>query len=119
MNANKGSIEFLHHLAERSRQRGAPADQHIVTPGPQRRGPGSSRQAHDFAQTAADSVSLHGVADLAGYRKADPDGIIPRPLQCLKHKSAAGGTYTTSRGSKIAAAFQPLDDGRLAILFTH
>ena len=83
------------------------------------RGPGSSRQPHDFAQTAADSVSLHGVADLPGHRKADPDGVIPRPLQCLKHKSAAGGTYTTSRGSKIAAAFQPLDDGRLAILFTH
>ncbi len=77
------------------------------------------RQAHDFAQAAADAISLHSVADLPGHGKADPDSVILRPLPCLKHKSAAGGAYPTGSGSKIAAAFQPLDDGRLAILFTH
>ena len=104
MNANEGSIEFLHHLAERSRQRRAPADQHIVMAGAQMRPPVVSRQAHDFPQAAADAVSLHGVADLAGHRKADPDGVILRPLPCLEHKSAAGGAHATSSGSKIAAA---------------
>jgi hypothetical protein len=40
-------------------------------------------------------------------------------LPRLKHESAAGGAHAIGRGSKIAAAFQPLDDGRTGILLTH
>jgi hypothetical protein len=119
MNANEGPIEYLHHLAKGSRQRCTPADQHIVMAGAQMRSPVSNRQAHDLPQAAADTVSLHGVADLPGHCEADPDGVVLRPLPGLKHKSETGGAHAASRSSKIATAFQPLDDGRLAILFTH
>ena len=76
------------------------------------------REPYDFAQPAADAVSLHGIADLPRYGKADPDSVISRALPRLQHESAAGGAHAVGCGSKIAAAFQPLDD-RLAILFTH
>jgi hypothetical protein len=119
MNAHKGLVEILHHLAERSHQSGAPADQHVIVARTQRRSLGCRRKPHDFAQTAADAVSLHRVADLPRYGEAYANGVIPRALPCLQHKSAAGGAYAFGRGSKIVAAFQPLDDGRTAILLTH
>jgi hypothetical protein len=119
VNAHKGLIEFLHHLVERSRQRRPPADQHIVVAGAQMRSPGGGRKPDDFAQPAADAVSLYRVANLPRHGKADPDGLISRALPCLKHKSAAGSAHAAGRGAKIAAAFQPLDDGKLAILLTH
>jgi len=80
---------------------------------------GSRGKPDDFAQPAADAVSLHSVADLPRYRKADPDGAIFRALARLEHKGTAGGACALGRGSKIAAAFQPLDDGKIAILLTH
>jgi hypothetical protein len=119
VNADKGLIEFQHHLVERSRQRRPPADQHIVMAGTQMRSPGGRRKPDDFAQAAADAVSLNRVANLPRYGKPDPDGVISRALQCLKHKSAAGCAHAAGRGAKIAAAFQPLDDGKLPILLTH
>jgi hypothetical protein len=119
VNANKGLVEVLHHLAERNRQGGAPADQHVVMAWTQWLSPGSRREPDDFAQTAADAVSLHGVADLPRYSEADSDSVISRALPRLKHESAAGGAYAIGRGSKIAAAFQPLNDGRTGILLTH
>jgi hypothetical protein len=119
MNADEGAIEFLHHFAKRHPQRCAAADQHIVASAAQTPGPCGGGQADDLAQAAANPVALDGIADLAGHREADPRGVILFPLLCLKHKGTAGGARATSRGSKIATAFQPLDDGRLAILLTH
>ena len=119
MNAHKGLVEILHHFGERNRQCGAPADQHVIVARTQWLGPGSRREPDDLAQTAADTISLHGVADLSRYGKADPDSVISHALPRLKYESAAGGAHAIGRGSKIAAAFQPLDDGRTGILFTH
>ena len=119
MNANKGLVEILYHFAERNRQCGAAADQHVVVAGTQWLGPGGRRKPNDLAQTAADSISLHSVADLPRYGKADPDSVISRVLPRLQHESAAGGAHAIGRGSKIAAAFQPLNDGRTGILLTH
>ena len=119
MDANKGFIELLHHLAERSHQSGPPADQHIIVAGAQMRSSAGRREPHDFAQPTADAVSLHGVADLPRHGEAYPDGAIFAALPRLKHKGAARGACALGRGPKIAAAFQPLDDGRVAILLTH
>src|SRR5580693_3655775 len=52
MNADQGLTQILHHLAERNRQGGPPADQHIVVARAQCRGLGSRRKPDDFAQTA-------------------------------------------------------------------
>ena len=119
MNANKSLVEILHHLAEWNRQCGAAADQHVIVARTQRLSPGRRRQPDDLTQTAADAVSLHRVADLPRYGEANSDSVISPALPRLKHESAAGGTYAIGRGSKIAAAFQPLDDGRTGILLTH
>ena len=119
MDANKGLIELLHHLAERNRQRRAPADQHIIVAGAQMRSSAGRREPHDFAQPAADAVSFYGVADLPRHGEADPDSAIFAALPRLKHKGAARSACALGRGPEIAAAFQPLDDGRVAILLTH
>jgi len=119
VNANKGLVEILHHFAERNRQCGTAADQHVIMARTQWLSPGSPREPNDLAQTAADAISLHSVADLPRYGKADPDSVISRALPRLQHESAAGGAHAIGRGSKIAAAFQPLDDGRTGILLTH
>jgi hypothetical protein len=119
VNANKGLVEILHHFGERNRQCGAAADQHVIMARTPWLSPGSPREPNDFAQTAADTISLHGVADLSGYGEADPDRVISRASPRLKHESAAGGAHPIGRRSKIAAAFQPLDDGRRGILLTH
>jgi hypothetical protein len=119
VDANKGFIELLHHLAERSRQCGPPADQHVIVAGAQMRPCAGRREPDDFAQPAADPIPLHGVADLPRHCEADPDGAIFATLPRLKHKGAARGACALGRGPKIAAAPQPLDDGRIAILLTH
>jgi hypothetical protein len=119
VNANKGLVEILHHFAERNRQCGAAPDQYVVVARTQWFGPGSRREPDDLAQTAADTIALHSIADLSRYGKADPDSVISRALPRLKHESAAGGAHALGRGSKIAAAFQPLDDGRTGTLLTH
>ena len=119
MNANKGLVEILHHLAERNRQCRTAADQHVIMARTQWLSPGSRREPDDLAQAAADAVSLHGVADLPRYGDANSNSVISPALPRLKHESAAGGAHAIGRGSKIAAASQPLDDGRTGILLTH
>src|SRR5262249_61688619 len=103
----------------RRRQCGASADQHVIVARTQWLSPSSRREPDDLAQTAADTISLHSIADLPRYGKADPDSVISRVLPRLQHESAAGGAHAIGRGSKIAAAFQPLNDGRTGILLTH
>ena len=111
MNANKGLVEILHHLAERNGQCRTAADQNVIMARTQWLSSGSRREPDDLAQAAADAVSLHGVADLPRYGEANSNRVISPALPHLKHESG--------RGSKIAAAFQPLDDGRTGILLTH
>ena len=119
MDAYEGLIELPHHLAEGSRQSRPPADQHVIVAGAQMRRHGGRGKPDDFAQPATDAISFHGVAHLSRYGKADADGAIIGALPRLKHKGATGSAGAFGRGSKIAAAFQPLDDGKTAILLTH
>ncbi len=112
-------IEFLHHLAKGGGQRGPPPDQDVIVAGAQWSRPGGGGKPGDLAQAAANAVSLHGIADLTRHGETDADRAVLRALPGLKHKGAAGGAHAIGRGPKIAAAFQPLDDGRAAILLTH
>jgi hypothetical protein len=69
-NAPQRAVEFPRHVAERTCQRAASADQHVVMAG----GKGClGLQPHHFAQAAADAVALDGIADLLRHGKADPD----------------------------------------------
>jgi len=121
MNADQSLTQILHHLAERNRQGGSPADQHIVVVRAQSPCLGSRRKPDDFAQTAPHTISLRGVADLPRDGKADPDrlsltsGALPR----LQHERTPGSAQPLGRSSKIGPALEPLDDGRMAILLTH
>ena len=121
MNADQGLTQILHHLAERNRQGGPPADQHIVVARAQCRGLGSRRKPDDFAQTAPHAISHRGVADLPRDGKADPDrrSLISGALPCLQHERATRSAQPLGRSSKVAPALEPLDDGKMAILLTH
>jgi hypothetical protein len=119
MKPSERRIEFLHHLAERGGERSSPADQHIVVAGTQLARPGGRRKSYDLPQTAPDAVALHGVTHLSRHREADADRSILGPPPLLQHERAAGSACATSRGSKIAAAPEPLDDGETTFPFTH
>jgi hypothetical protein len=107
VNPGKRRIEFLHHFTERGRQRGPPADEHIIMAGTQL---GGRRYAHHFPQSPADPVTFHGIADLARHGEADADGTLVTARARLQHESAARGSLAARCGPKIAAAPQPLDD---------
>jgi hypothetical protein len=114
-------IEFLQHVAERRAERCPPADQHIIMSGTQLARPRGRRQPDDLPQPAPHPVTLHRVADLARYGETYADrslvgvGAPPR----LQHEGAARSPRPTGRGPKIAAAFEPLDDGRTGVPLTH
>jgi hypothetical protein len=112
-------VEFLHQLAERGGERGPPADQHIVMAGMQPARPGGRRKSYNLPQTAPHPVALHGVAHLPRYGEADPDRPIRGAPPRLHYEQAAGRARAVGRGSKIAAASEPLDDDRTAFPLTH
>ena len=116
MKLSQRRIEFLHHLAERGGERGPPPDQHIVVAGTQPRG---RRKSYDLPQPAPDAVTLHSVTHLPRYGEADPDRSVLGSRPRLQHECAGGSACAMSCGSKIAAAPQPLDDGRSAFPLTH
>jgi hypothetical protein len=113
------SIEFLHHVAERGRQRGPPSDQHVVVPGAHVIGVCGRRQSHHFAQAAAHAVALDGVADLFRYGETDPHWPVLGAAQRLYSKSAAGDPHAARRSPKIAAALQPFDNNGMGVPITH
>ena len=115
----KRRIEFLHQLAERGGERGPPADQHIVVAGAQLGRPGSRRKSYDLPQSAPHAVTLHGVTHLSRHGEPDADRPVVGAPQCLEHEGAAGRACAMRRGSKIAAAYEPLDNGRTGVLLTH
>jgi hypothetical protein len=71
MNSAYRRIELPAQVGKIGRERCAPADQHIIVARAKRR---SGGQSHHFAQPPAHAVSLHRIADLPRYGKADPDG---------------------------------------------
>jgi hypothetical protein len=108
MNSAYRRIELPGQLAEIGRQRGVPADQHIIVAGAKRR---SGRQPYHIAEPPAHAVAFHCIADLARYRKSDPDwsalSIVFSALPRL-HDETAGWRSCALRGSlKVRAALQP------------
>ena len=102
-------IEFLHHFAKRSRERGPPPDEHVIVAGTQFTGTGR-RHAHDLPQPTPHAVALHSIADLFRYGKSDTEAPwSPRERAC-NTKRAAGRPHPVCRGAKIISAFQPLND---------
>jgi hypothetical protein len=114
----KRHIEFLHHIAERGGERGPSADQHVVVAGAQLAGSGRRKSDH-LPQTAPHAIALHGVTHLSRHGEPDADRPILGAAPGLEHEGAAGGAHAVRGGSKIAAAFEPLDDGRTAYPITH
>jgi hypothetical protein len=110
VNPSKRRIEFPHHFAEWGRQRGPPADEHVVMAGAQLAGRSGRRHAHHLPQSPAYPVTLYGIADLARHGEADADGTFVTARARLQHESAARGSLAARCGPKIAAAPQPLDD---------
>jgi len=110
MNSAERGIEFTDQILKRRGQRRPPPDQNVIMAGAQRRGRGlpCSRQSDDFPQSAADPVSLHGVAHLFRHRKADARRAVVFPPPRLQHECAAGRTQAGRDGAKLAPAFQPL-----------
>jgi hypothetical protein len=112
-------IEFLHHVAERGAERGPAADQHVVMSRTQLARPRGRRKPDDLAQPAPHPIPLDRVANLARHGKAYTDRSFVGALPRLQYEGGAGSARATGRGPKIAAAFEPLDDGRTAIPLTH
>jgi hypothetical protein len=108
MNSAYRRIELPGEVGEIGRERGAPADQHIIVARAKRR---SGGQPHHFAQPPAHAVALHRIADLARYGKADPDraalALVFSALPRL-HDEGAGRRSCAFRSSlKVRAALQP------------
>jgi len=117
MNPAEHGVEFAHHLAEWQSESGSPSDQHIVMAGPQPTTPGGfgtfrsrrrGRQSHDFPQSAAHAVTLHGVAHLSRHGETDADrpfiGATPR----LQDEATCRCPHAARRGAKIAPESQAL-----------
>jgi hypothetical protein len=119
MNPGKRHIEFPHHLAEGSAERGPPTNQHVIMAGMQPTGAIGTRHADHFAQPPPHPVTLDGIADLSGYGKADAGCPILGTPPCLKHEGAARGPHTIRSGPKIVPAFQPFDDDGSCVPVTH
>jgi hypothetical protein len=73
MHSLQRPLEVLRHPRIRQFKRRAPADQHIIMPGPH---PSRLRQPHDFPQAAADPIALDGFADLFRNGEADAHRAI-------------------------------------------
>jgi len=110
MDSEKCGIEFTDQIPKRRGQRRPPPDQNVIVAGAQRRSRGlsRSRQSDDFPQSAADPVSLHGVAHLFRHRKADARRAFVLPPPRLQHECVAGRAQAGRDGAKLAPAFQPL-----------
>jgi len=119
MNPSERRIEFLHHLAERSRQRSPTTNQHIIVARTQQTAAGGRRQSNNLPQPAAHTVTLHGVAYLSRYGEPNADRSTLGAPSRLQDKSAPGGTFTARHCPKIAAARQALDDGGTDVPLTH
>ncbi len=69
---------------------------------------------YDFAQPAAYSVPLHGIAHLLGNREADPHAVTALAgfgaAQSLHDKSAARRPRAFGGSLKVRPAFQPLHE---------
>jgi len=81
--------------------------------------PGCRRKPYDLPQSAPHAVTLHGVTHLSRHGEPDADWPFLGALPGLEHKGPAGSARTVRDGSKIAAAFKPLDDGSTGIPLTH
>jgi hypothetical protein len=107
VNASERRIEFVHHLAKRQVQRGAPADQNVIVPFVQA---SRGREPDDFTQAAPHAIALHRIADLARHRKADarPGRVGARPR--LQHERADGRPQSRGGSPKVRPALQPFHD---------
>ena len=119
MDAAQRQSKLPHHLGERGRKRGPPADKNVIVAWTQSAGAGCRRHAHDLAQSAAHTVALYGVADLARHGKADADGPLIAARARLQGESGARGPHATRSGLKIAPALKPLDDHGTGVAIRH
>jgi len=89
MNSDERRIEFPQHLAERGRECGPPADQHIVMAGAQLGGARCGRQSHDLPQSASHAITLYGIAHLSRHGKSDADRPVVAASPRLHHEGSA------------------------------
>jgi hypothetical protein len=111
----------LPHLAERQRQRRAPADHDVIMTRVQGAG---RREFHDLAQASAHTVAFHRIADLLGHGETDARWTVrsraglARPR--LHHECRPGRSRPARGRKKIRPAFQTLDgDGGNCPSLTH
>ena len=105
MNPAERRIEFLPHLRERQRQRGAPPDQHVIVAGAHI---ATGREPYDFAQPAPHPITLERIADLPRDREPDANGALLVAPAGLQYERAGRRPYAARSGAKVGSARQPL-----------
>jgi len=97
--------EVPHHLVERTAERRAASNQHIIMTGLQRPCRG---QPHQFAQAPSHPVALHRIADLPRHRKADPWNAVLGTASGLDQERGSRCPHRGGGCPKIHSALQPL-----------
>jgi hypothetical protein len=105
MNSAERRIEFLPHLREWQRQRGAPPDQHIIVAGAHI---ATGREPYDFTQPAPHPIALDRIADLPRYREPDASGAVVFAPARLQYERAGRCPCAARSGAKVGSARQPL-----------
>src|ERR1041385_5709298 len=98
LEATQCRAEIVKHGGEVGSERGATADQYIVTVRPYRT---LIQPPHEFAKSAADTVAFGRGADFFGDGEADPDRTVIAAGAALHHKGGGVDPWSAGNGEEV------------------